>query len=101
MYETAAGRAVRESFLTVANKANAFSRTDELLLRQRIVAAVDELKAEGWPVERIIVRIKELASEVGIKFKSSSVNADEHPAIANAVLWCVQRFYGERLRTPE
>ena len=100
MYETETGRAVRESFLALATKASSFGRTDELILRQRITAAVDELKEAGWPVERIIVRIKELASEVGIKFKSSSLSTDEHPAIANAVLWCVQRYYGERLRTP-
>jgi len=101
MYETATGRAVRESFMSVATKAGAFSRADELLLRQRIAAAVDDLKGQGWPIERIIVRIKELASEVGIRFKSSSVSTDEHPAVANAVLWCVQRYYGERIRTPE
>jgi hypothetical protein len=92
MYETDAGHAVRESFRTLANRPGA-SLADEELLQQRIFAAVDELKAMDWPIERIIVRIKEVASEVGVQLGHTRYAADRHPAVANAILWCAERYY--------
>jgi hypothetical protein len=93
MYDSESGRDVRLSFKSLAQNAKSFSAADEQLLKQRIFAAVDELKALGWPIERIIVRIKELAWEVGVRLGHNVSQVDRHPVLAKAVLWCVERFY--------
>jgi hypothetical protein len=98
MYDTETGRAVRESFKTLAHQPPSSEAVEEALFRQRICAAVDELKTMGWPIERIIVRVKELAAEAGVRLGSSPRGRETHPAIANAVLWCVDRYYEKEPR---
>ena len=93
MYDTETGRAIRESLDRLARSPDAFSEADAVLLRQLVYAAVDELRAKGWPIEQIIVRIKEVARESGVRLGNSLRMAD-HPAVSTAVLWCVERYYG-------
>jgi hypothetical protein len=93
MYETDTGHAVRESLRALAKRPEVSVPDEEVLLQQRIFAAVEELKAMGWPIERIIVRIKEVASEVGVPLGHTRYAADRHPAVANAILWCAERYY--------
>ena len=93
MYDTDTGRAVRESFKELAQHSRSFSESEEQRLRLRICAAVDELKSLGWPIERVIVRVKELAAEVGVRLGHTQQKLEDHPAVAKAVLWCVERYY--------
>jgi hypothetical protein len=93
VYDSARGQDVRHSFQALATAEKAHGEADEQLLRIRVLAATDELKAMGWPVERIIVRMKELAWEVGLYDGYAAHQADKHPTLARAVLWCVERYY--------
>src|SRR5438045_3576226 len=97
MYDSEVGHAVRLSFKELADQPDKFSDADADMLRGRIEAAVDDLKSLGWPIERIVVRIKELAGEVGVRLGHNPHQVDRHPALAKAVLWCVIRYYGEDL----
>jgi len=53
---------------------------------------VDELKSMGWSIERIIVRMKELAAEVKL---SSWADAPEErrKLMDDAISWCIDRYY--------
>src|SRR4051812_42986213 len=86
MYDSAVGHAVRLSFKQLADHKEKFSDADTLILRRRIEAAVDDLKSMNWPIERIVVRIKELASEVGVRLGHDFSQLERHPAIAQAVM---------------
>ena len=97
MYESTVGHDVRLSFKQLAEQPEKFSDADAAMLRARIEAAVDDLKSLGWPIERIVVRIKEVASEVGVRLGHNVHRVDRHPAFAHTVLWCVLRYYGEEL----
>jgi hypothetical protein len=66
MYAQPAGIAVRASLAAIADKST-LSGSDTSQLHQRICVAVDELKTVGWPIERIIVRLKQVAEEVGFR----------------------------------
>src|SRR5688572_11028270 len=94
VYDSARGHDVRQSFQALATAESAHGEVDDRLLRSQVLAATDELKAMGWPVERIIVRMKELAWEVGLYEGYAAHQADKHPTLARAVLWCVERYYG-------
>jgi hypothetical protein len=61
--------------------------------------AVDELKAIGWPVERILIRLKQVASEVGFwpprQSNLTTPDLDRREAIWDAIVKeCIERYYG-------
>src|SRR4051812_5837436 len=100
MYDSAVGLQVRASFKELVVKRSTFTDADSLRLRDRICAAVDELKSQCWPIERIIIRMKDLAWEVGLRIGNTANQADRHPALAQAVLWCVERYYAVDGQSP-
>jgi hypothetical protein len=89
MDDTITGHAVRRSLEVLANSPTAFTDTDRELLRQRVDAVVDELKSTGWPIERIIIRIKEVALETGALGRRDQM----HSAVTDAVRWSIARYY--------
>lgn len=98
MYPQPAGKAVRASLESIANKSSPLSETDASLLRERVCEAVRELKATGWPVERIIVRLKEVASDVGFrpprKRQLTAIELDQREAIWESILTqCIEEYY--------
>ncbi|MFL5613597.1 MAG: hypothetical protein ACJ796_08055 [Gemmatimonadaceae bacterium] len=62
-------------------------------LRARLCAAVDELKSMGWPIERIIVRIKELGREVGLPAHLSAHRNEREAIMSEAVRICIERYF--------
>jgi hypothetical protein len=62
-------------------------------LRARICAAVDELKSMGWPIERIIIRMKELGREVGLPAHVSAHRNEREAIISEAVRFCIERYF--------
>lgn len=93
-----AGVALRASLVSLATRSAPIDASDKALLRQRVFAAVDELKAVGWPVERLIVRLKEVALEVGFRpsRNASSMGPqvnDREAVVAEVVQWCIDRYY--------
>jgi hypothetical protein len=100
MYAQPAGVAVRTSLASIADKTTV-SEADTAQLHERLCVAVDELRSVGWPVERIIVRLKEVAKEVGFR---PAQNALLGPAEIDRreVLWdemiknCIEQYYSSR-----
>jgi hypothetical protein len=104
MYDGPAGVAVRTSLASVAEGVDGPNASDTALLRQRVLTAVDELKAMGWPIERMIVRLKEVAAEVGLRSsRNSSFSGaplgERDAVVGEAVRWCIERYYGTELPT--
>jgi hypothetical protein len=61
---------------------------------------VDDLKAEGWPPERVIIAVKRVAEEAGIRtthgvLSTTAPLTQQDMATVNAVRWCIQRYYSE------
>jgi hypothetical protein len=98
MYPQPAGTAVRASLTSIASQSSTLTAPDTLLLNQRIGVAVDELKSMGWPIERIIIRLKEVALEVGFQpFREHflTVTEIEHREAMwdEAITQCIEQYY--------
>jgi hypothetical protein len=68
---------------------------DEVELKSAVSAYVDDAKAVGWPVERVIIFIKRIAEvEQSAKWSSDPMKRSEaQHLLARAVTWCVQHYY--------
>src|SRR4051795_1252727 len=68
-------------------------------LRQHVCAVVDELKAADWPPERVIIAVKQVADDVGLRSSRSVLSAsapltEQDVAIVHMVRWCIEQYYG-------
>jgi hypothetical protein len=97
MYDTPTGHAVRASLQAIAADKAAPSAFVRDALKERICAAVDELKAKGWPVERIIVRINEVAAEVGMP-KDLGAGGRE-TVVSEVIRWCIHHYFRDAYDT--
>jgi hypothetical protein len=68
-------------------------------IRETVCEYVDQLKELGLPPERIIVAVKRLANEAGVRATSRLVatpatleGADK--LLVDMVAWCIERYYG-------
>lgn len=88
---------MRASLTSIADKSTV-TASDSALLHEGICTAVDELKTVGWPVERIIVRLKEVAKEVGFyppnstHLLASEIDRREH-VWGEIIKDCIERYY--------
>ena len=91
MYESRTGHAVREMLETMVT-ARSVTPSQRDGFRERVYAAVDELKSMGWPIERIIVRMKEVAAESGLATRFDRVPR-ENDIVSDAVKWSIERYF--------
>ena len=71
-------------------------------LRQLVIEYVDELKGLAWPPERIIVAVKSIAREAGIRQTSGVLRNDLAISGADKILvdvvgWCIQQYYSPEI----
>lgn len=91
--------ALRES-LARANtllSASAYKPIDKAL-RDEVCSVVDELKAAGWPPERAIIAIKEIAQEAGLTQSQGVLVRDRDltprdALLAQVVRWTIECYY--------
>ena len=75
-------------------------------IRARVGGVVDDLKAAGWPPERVIIAVKQIAADAGLSPSRSVLSAtlplnEYDAAIVNMVRWCIEQYYGVSVvRTP-
>jgi hypothetical protein len=74
------------------------SDVDRAALRQLVFEYVDELKGLGWTPERVIVAVKSIAREAGVRQTSGILRNDLPIAgpdklLVDVVGWCIQRYY--------
>lgn len=72
----------------------------ESLLRAQVAAVVDELRALGWPAERIVIAVKEVATDAGLRPSPHFPNVSTAPTnqddlLARIVSWCITRYYND------
>ena len=68
-------------------------------LRAQVFAFADEKKAEGWSAEQIIVGIKQIADEAGLRASSNGQPSSPSDALlVDLVSWSVERYYGRAAR---
>jgi len=96
--DDSANAALRATLVAVAARADIAGAPDAI--RQRVFAAVDELKSMGWPVERIIVRVKQVATEVGLRtsragHRTTRSAGDDGAIVDDVVRWCIERYFGQ------
>ena len=72
---------------------------DDKTLRDEVCAVVDEMKAAGWPPERAIIAVKQIATEAGLKESRavlvlSNKQLDARDALmAKVVRWTIECYY--------
>ena len=68
-------------------------------LRDEVCAVVDEMKAAGWPPERAIIAVKQIATEAGLTdsravLELSNKQLDARDALmAKVVRWTIECYY--------
>jgi hypothetical protein len=73
-------------------------KTTDKELRDEVCGVVDELKAAGWPPERAIIAMKEIAQEAGLT-QSQRVLVRDHDLtprdalLAKVVRWTIECYY--------
>ena len=93
MYDSPAGQAVRASLKALADLNEAPSAEARETLKLRVFTAVAELKGMGWPIEQIIVRLKELTDEVGLRPYPDTLAPNRDAVVRDVVRWCIERYY--------
>ena len=93
MYDTETGHAVRDRLVELKDGPGALKESERSQLRDSVCAAVDELKGRGWPAERIIVRLKTLADEVGFLHGRTDEERGREAVVAELVRWCIDQYY--------
>jgi hypothetical protein len=74
------------------------SEADRAALRRHVFDYVEELKGLGWPPERVIVAVKGIAREAGIRQSSSILRndlaiSDADRLLLDVVGWCIEKYF--------
>jgi hypothetical protein len=81
------------------------ARTDPALqttLRTLVYDVVDDLKDVGWPPERVIVALKLIVAEAGLRASPGVLAKDANLTEIDAVMlnlfaWSLERYFGDAL----
>jgi hypothetical protein len=86
--------ALRARLRAIAISMDPESRT---ALHAEVNCYVDQMKARGWPCEEVVVAVKRLAHEAGLRPSVATAVVHEPDArertIAELVAWCIKRYY--------
>ena len=71
---------------------------EEKSLHDEVCSVVEDLKAAGWPPERAIVAVKEIATEAGLEQSRNvlMLNRDldaRDALLVKVVRWCIECYY--------
>ena len=71
---------------------------EEKRLHDEVCSVVEDLKAAGWPPERAIVAVKEIATEAGLEQSRNvlMLNRDldaRDALLVKVVRWCIECYY--------
>src|SRR5947209_1636143 len=105
MYTLQPAVALRDTLLRVA--ADRATRTDDIrqaVLRARVRAVVEDLKSVGWGPERVIVAVKQIAADAGLRPTRALLIVgapltESDAVVVSLVRWCVEAYYGVQIET--
>lgn len=88
--------ALRDMLAAHGHDVLAGERREEL--HQLVRAVVDDLKALDWPPERVIVSVKQIAAESGLRpspqfSRASQSLANDDALLARIVRWTIEEYY--------
>jgi len=78
---------LRAACTALASKRSPITELELTSLRRRIEAAVDEMKAAGTSCERVVIAIKAVATDCGLKWNDVDM-------FERLIGWSVERYYG-------
>jgi hypothetical protein len=91
--------ALRDSLAraSITLTSSAFPESDKAL-REEVCAVVDDLKAAGWPPERALIAIKEIAFTAGLRASQGVLVRDRDltprdALLAKVVRWTIECYY--------
>jgi hypothetical protein len=99
MYERPSVVALRDSLVIVARtRPGTAPKIGQDALREHLCAAVDELKAAGWMPERVIIAVKQIAEDAGLRPSRALLHngvalSERDMTIMAIVRWCIERYY--------
>lgn len=69
-------------------------------LHAQVCGVVDDLRALGWPPERVIISVKELAAEAGLRPSTHLMTVNDSldasdALLAKVVRWSIQRYFAD------
>jgi hypothetical protein len=95
--------ALRDALLSVqASHPTITEAALQTTLRELVYTVVDEMKAAKWPPERVIVAIKLIVNDAGLRASYGVLASDADLSEVDAVLlnvfgWCLERYFGPEL----
>ena len=90
---------LRDELTQLTETMNAGNAAREDKLRERVCTAVADLRNLGWPPERVIVAVKQLAADAGLRPSRNlliiSGQLTRHDEIVQRIVrWCIEEYYG-------
>jgi len=82
----------------VTTMSTSLYETSDKALYDEVCAPIDELKAAGWPPERAIIAVKEVAQEAGLTQSQRVLVRDRDldprdALLAKLVRWSIECYY--------
>jgi hypothetical protein len=98
MYERPPVIALRDYLAAIATHPSLTEHGLTEELHQRVRAMVDELRVAGWPPERVIVAVKQVAEDAGLRPSRGVLSATvplnaQDAALVKMVRWCIEQYY--------
>src|SRR5690349_20003466 len=98
MYSRPQVAALRDRLLAVA-RAPAVAAERPAELRESVYAVVDDLKTAGWPPERVVVAMKQIAEDAGLSPSQKLITfpgdhiTERDAIVVDMVRWSIERYY--------
>ena len=99
MYDRPSVVALRDSLVTVArSRPGAALEVGQDALREQLCAVVDDLKAAGWLPERVIIAVKQIAEDAGLRpsralLHSGAVLGERDTTIMSIIRWSIEHYF--------
>ena len=88
------------STLTVLAETRTLPASDQRALQEQVCDVVDLMRGLGLPPERVIIGVKEIAAEAGLRpsrlvlSRSASLDSTDE-LISQLVRWCIERYFAQ------
>lgn len=90
---------LRESMAALAQRVSSGEATIDPELLVKLKVAVDDLRLLGWPPERVLIAIKQIAEDAGLRPSRNVllIAGESRPndtALQLVVRCCIEQYYG-------
>ena len=99
MYDRPSVVALRDSLVTVArSRPGAPFEIGQDALREQLCAVVDDFKAAGWLPERVIIAVKQIAEDAGLRpsralLHNRAALSERDIMIMSIIRWSIEHYF--------